>query len=489
MWTPPERIRHPLPETRWPSREEAAASTLFFRFNSRIFTSSSEPGFQPWSLACNRGGEVTENVLNWYGRFAQGKPGAIVVEATGVRDIASGPLLRIGPERYDGGLRKLVERVREESEGQTRLFIQLIDFLMIRRRVAPAKYFQRFFSPRAEHFHRMNELEGLQLSPEEDADVLRSILVDASSEIHEAVLNEREFETLQKGYRQRVTDVEDPSIRELPQLLPTAFARGAQAAERVGFDGIELHFAHAYTMASFLSRLNTRVDGYGSTLEGRLRLPIEVIQAVKNSVSSAFGVGARILGREVISGGTSLEEARRIATRLCDEGLDFLSISTGGKFEDAAQPKIGEAAYPYTGQSGYECMPSVRSDARGPFARNVGLAKSIRESLRESGLQTPVVAAGGIRSFETAEKLLNDATADIIGAARQSLADPDWFLKIFEGDGNRIRQCQFTNYCEGLDQRHKEVTCRLWDRVAGEEVERGKSGDGKRFLIAPKRRS
>jgi len=66
-------------------------------------------------------------------------------------------------------------------------------------------------------------------------------------------------------------------------------------------------------------------------------------------------------------------------------GVDYLSVSKGGRFEDAKQPKIGEAVYPYTGESGYECMPTVLSDARGPFGRNVPLAAAIRRALRDAG--------------------------------------------------------------------------------------------------------
>ena len=83
----------------------------------------------PWRAS--EEGFVTRDVLEWYGRFASGRPGAIVVEATGIRDIPSGPLLRIGHDRFVPGLRELVETVRSASEGQTRLFIQIIDFLAV----------------------------------------------------------------------------------------------------------------------------------------------------------------------------------------------------------------------------------------------------------------------------------------------------------------------------------------------------------------------
>src|SRR5262249_57718107 len=95
-------------------------------------------------------GFVTPEVLDWYGRFADGRPGGVVVEATGIRDMASGPLLRIGDDRFIPGLRDLVQTVRERSAGHTRLFIQILDFLTVRRRPEPATFFARYLaiSPR-----------------------------------------------------------------------------------------------------------------------------------------------------------------------------------------------------------------------------------------------------------------------------------------------------------------------------------------------------
>src|SRR5574342_684174 len=135
MWTPPERIRHALPEARWPTAEEASES-LWFRpiriggieLRERTWV----PAMVPWRAT--EDGFVTEANLLWYERFARGKPGAIVVEATGVRDIPSGPLLRIGHDRFLPGLRELVETVRRASDGETKLFIQVLDFLSIKRR-------------------------------------------------------------------------------------------------------------------------------------------------------------------------------------------------------------------------------------------------------------------------------------------------------------------------------------------------------------------
>jgi 2,4-dienoyl-CoA reductase-like NADH-dependent reductase (Old Yellow Enzyme family) len=130
-------------------------------------------------------------------------------------------------------------------------------------------------------------------------------------------------------------------------------------------------------------------------------------------------------------------------------------------------------------------MPTVLSDERGPFGRNVPLASAIKRAVNDAGYSTPVVTSGGIATFEQCEAILRDGEADIVAAARQSLADPDWFLKMRLGRGDEIRRCEFTNYCEGLDQMHKQVTCKLWDRLQLDEPGTSLADDGRRRLVAP----
>ena len=107
----------------------------------------------------------------------------------------------------------------------------------------------------------------------------------------------------------------------------------------------------------------------------------------------------------------------------------------------------------------------------------------MREAVRAAGCRTPVVLSGGISTFEQAEELLRAGVADIIASARQSLADPDWFRKLRLGLGEEVRRCVFTNYCEGLDQVHKPVTCKLWDHA--DRRRRRRHADGRRRLVAP----
>ncbi|MEX1024190.1 MAG: NADH:flavin oxidoreductase [Planctomycetota bacterium] len=472
----------PLLDARWPSAEEAARSRLFspVRLGPTSLTSRTwVPAMVPWRATDE--GFVTDDVLDWYGRFADGRPGAIVVEATGIRDVPSGPLLRVSADRFVPGLRSLVERVRERSGGATRLFLQTIDFLAIRRRPERAKFLGRFLALTDEH---RAGLEREKIRPAADDDALRAQLLALDDEQLERVLSEREWEDLSKGYRERVTDVHLPHVAALPSVLPELFASAARRARDAGFDGIELHYAHAYTMASFLSRTNTRKDGYGGSLEGRARLPLEVIEAVRAAVGDDFAVGARFLCDEAIEGGSDVTDAAHFAVRFAGAGLDFLSLSRGGKFDDAKQPKVGKAVYPYTGPSGHECMPTVRIDAAGPFGRYLPLVGEVRRAIRAAGHATPVVGCGGIATFDQAERALANETCDVVAAARQSLADPDWWEKMRRGRGSDVRRCIYTNYCEGLDQKHVEVTCQLWDRdLAGSNVKLTK--DGKRRTCPP----
>lgn len=430
----------------------------------------------PWRS--NEAGEVTQDVIDWYARFAQGKPGAIVVEATGIRDIPSGPLLRISHDRYIEGLKRLVDAVREASNGQTRLLIQLIDFLNIRRRPDPEKYFERFLHITPDHRQALN----LQDAPEGE---VRVTLASLSNEALENILTAREWDALQFGARDRVTDMNNSAVADLPQTLPKLFAAAATRAKAAGLDGVELHYAHAYTMSSFLSATNTRTDGYGGDPQGRVRLPLEVYEAVRESVGSNYTVGCRFLSDEIIKQGSGIDDACFFAKAFAGAGMNFLSLSRGGKFDDAKQPRVGAAAYPYTGQSGYECMPAYLSDEQGPWGRNVEPVAQIRAVIREAGFATPIVTAGGIYSFDQAEALLANDKADIVGFARQALADPDWFEKVRTGQGSEVMLCRYSNYCEGLDQKHKQVTCELWDREKLNATDTVLASDGKRRLTAP----
>src|SRR5262250_2464192 len=207
MWTPPAHLKHELPPARWPTAEEAARSRWFSPVSIGRLTARSRtwvPAMVPWRAT--EEGFVTEDVIDWYVRFAAGRPGVLVVEATGIRDIPSGPLLRIGHDRFLPGLERLVGAVRAASGGETLLFIQLIDFLAIRRRPEKKKYFERFLELRAGHREALARiLGGAGWLDASEADV-RAALHDLDEARLREALSPRELEALERGYRERVTD-------------------------------------------------------------------------------------------------------------------------------------------------------------------------------------------------------------------------------------------------------------------------------------------
>ena len=257
------------------------------------------------------------------------------------------------------------------------------------------------------------------------------------------------------GWRQKVEDLSISDIGDIIDAYATAAVRSIDA----GYDGVELHMAHAYTLSSFLSRMNKRRDDYGGSLDRRLRLPVEVVQAVRTAVGDEYPIGVRFDGEECIKGGYTADESRLIALRLVQAGVDYVSISAGGKFEDA-QPREGEPLYPYTGYSGDRCMPGKTY----PPAANLYIAAGIKQFLREQGCGAPVIATGKINTPELAESILNDSHADLIGMARPILCDPDWPRKVEAGRYDTVIRCCYANVCKAKDERFQTVTCFLWPK-------------------------
>lgn len=260
------------------------------------------------------------------------------------------------------------------------------------------------------------------------------------------------------GWRQRVESLDEAAI----DLIVEQFGEAAARARAAGYDGIELHSAHAYTLSAFLSRHNRRKDAYdGRTLEGRLHMFGRVMERVRASVGADFPVGIRFLAEEAVKDGYTVEDAKRIALRFAQAGVDYISLSVGGKFEDAVH-KEGHPLYPYTGYSGDRCMPGDWY----PELPHAHLAEAIKRYINAKGYSVPVISVGKISDPAEAEGLLSEGRADLIGMARQLLADPDWVRKVEEGRGEEIVRCIWCNVCKQLDENFHLVTCFLWPKNA-----------------------
>ena len=260
------------------------------------------------------------------------------------------------------------------------------------------------------------------------------------------------------GWRQKIESLTAEEIDAIIEQFGAAAARAREA----GYDGVELHSAHAYTLSSFLSRHNRRRDEYsGRTLEGRLRLFGKVMVEVRRQVGDDFPVGVRFLAEEAVKDGYTLEEAKRIALRMAQMGVDYISLSVGGKFEDAVH-REGRPLYPYTGYSGDRCMPGNWY----PPLPHAHLAAGIKEYIESKRYRVPVISIGKISDPSDAERLLQHGQADLIGMARQLLADPDWVKKVEVGRADQIVHCIYCNVCKQLDENFREVHCFLWPKDA-----------------------
>jgi len=175
-----------------------------------------------------------------------------------------------------------------------------------------------------------------------------------------------------------------------------AFVNSAKRSVRIGFDVIELHYAHGYLAHSFLSPVsNHRVDNYGGSLENRMRFGREVARAVRAVVPKSTALGARITGSDWRDAGLSVDDAVAYAKALKADGLDFIDVSSGGITADTRNPTT----------PGY----------------NVPIAERVK---REAGIATRVV--GLIVTPAQAEAVVTEGRADMVAMARAILDDPRW---------------------------------------------------------------
>jgi 2,4-dienoyl-CoA reductase-like NADH-dependent reductase (Old Yellow Enzyme family) len=179
--------------------------------------------------------------------------------------------------------------------------------------------------------------------------------------------------------------------------VTTAFTDAAKRSLRIGFDAIELHFAHGYLLHSFVSPLsNKRNDAYGGSFEGRMRFPLEVVRSVRAAVPRSVPLGARITGTDWVEGGLTGDDAVAMGKALKAAGLDYIDISSAN----------------ITPESRWPSEPGF----------NVPIAERVR---RECG-GLAVRAVGMIVTAKQAEEIIADGKADMIAMARAFLDDPHW---------------------------------------------------------------
>ena len=185
---------------------------------------------------------------------------------------------------------------------------------------------------------------------------------------------------------------------EIPGIV-AAFRDAARRARQAGFDVVEVHSAHGYLLHEFLSPLtNHRTDAYGGTLANRMRLCLEVVDAVRGVWPESRPVFVRISSTDWAEGGWDIEQSVELARRLRERGVDLIDCSSGGAVATARVPI----------EPGYQV----------PFAERIR---------REAGIMTGAV--GLITTPQQADEIVRAGRADCVLLARELLRDPYWPLR------------------------------------------------------------
>lgn len=188
---------------------------------------------------------------------------------------------------------------------------------------------------------------------------------------------------------------------EIKEIIK-AFAKAALLVKDAGFDGVEIHSAHGYLLNQFFSPLsNKRKDEYGGDVNNRIRIHLEIIEAVKEAVGDNFPILLRLGAADYIEGGTEIYDSVIAAKEFEKAGVDLLDISGG--FLGYVMPNSTEQGYFW------------------PLTDAIKKAVSI-----------PVILTGGITEVSAAERLLTEDKTDLIGVGRAIFKDSKWAQRVIE---------------------------------------------------------
>ncbi len=209
------------------------------------------------------------------------------------------------------------------------------------------------------------------------------------------------------------------AIREMTvdeiYALVDKFAEGSWRVQQAGFDCVELHGAHGYLIAQFMSPyVNKRNDRFGGSFLNRMRFVLEIVSRIKHKCGADYPIGVRYSGVEWIEGGRELDETVRIAQLLEEHGAAFVDI-TAGIFEAPA---------------------AVMDPMYYPQGWNTYTAEAVKQAVT-----IPVITSHTLRDPAYCEKILAEGKTDMVGLSRQMVADPHWANKAFARKPEEIRKC------------------------------------------------
>jgi len=224
------------------------------------------------------------------------------------------------------------------------------------------------------------------------------------------------------------------------------FVATAGRLQRAGFSGVEISAGHGHLFHQFMSPWsNRRNDGYGGSLDNRLRLTRELIAAVRATCGSAFIIGLKLPGDDGVPGSIGPEEAAEIAPALCVPGAVDYVCFTWGAHARSLDMHIPDGHWP-----------------RAPFMDTV-------RRLKACVPDTPVMAVGYITDPAEAEGILARGEAELIALGRPLVTDPAWPVKASQGREQDIRYCVSCNSCWGRIMEHAPLACDNNPRVGMQE--------------------
>jgi 2,4-dienoyl-CoA reductase-like NADH-dependent reductase (Old Yellow Enzyme family) len=208
------------------------------------------------------------------------------------------------------------------------------------------------------------------------------------------------------------------------EALVASFAQAAGRAQQAGFDGVELHSAHGYLLSQFLSpAYNRRDDDYGGSIGNRARIHLQIYRAIRAVVGKDYPILIKMNCADFIDNGLTGADALTAATLLADEGFDAIEVSGGTILSGKLSPsRPGIAA----------------ADQEAYFKEYAGRIKK--------AINVPVILVGGVRSFEVAQAIIGDGTADFIAMSRPLIREPALVNRWQSGDRRRAA-CTSDNLC------------------------------------------
>jgi 2,4-dienoyl-CoA reductase-like NADH-dependent reductase (Old Yellow Enzyme family) len=246
-------------------------------------------------------------------------------------------------------------------------------------------------------------------------------------------------DSLEKEPRKVLTKTEIHEIVE-------AFGKAARRAKDAGFDGVQLHVAHGYLLNQFISpAFNLREDTYGGSVEKRARALLEILQKIRASVGQGYPIMAKLNSRDYLKDGLSLKDSLKTALLLEKNGLDAIELSGG----TIVSGPLGPIRGPIKGEE----EEAYFKEAGKAFKEKIGI---------------PMSLVGGIRSFEVAERLVEEGYTDYVSMSRPFIREPDLIKRWESGDQNKAA-CISDSKCFGPARAGEGIYCVIEKRQMQKE--------------------